>query len=155
MRGKNLSHSHRQMDTNVTTTLFGMGLGSYPKTVLIKAPDQASATFSSRSEGGNGFVRLGSGKPLYLGQRVSVRSGEDVHTRSRSAQCAHRGRAGRSLCEKANRLVSMQADELSTVNPPHQNGNTTKLHSTRNGSGWNWVDCICGVRWFSAAKCGA
>lgn len=61
---------------SVETTLFGMGLGSFPRTFLFKERDAASATVSYQREGGNGFVRMGSGKPLYLGQRVSVEPGK-------------------------------------------------------------------------------
>ena len=49
-----------------------MGLGSFPKTVLFKNREAASATFSYRREGDNEFVVLGSGRALYLDQRVSV-----------------------------------------------------------------------------------
>ncbi len=61
-----------QMDSEVPTALFGMGLGTFPKTALFKNPDAASATFSFGHEGDNGFLRLGSGRPLYLDQRVSI-----------------------------------------------------------------------------------
>jgi len=60
------------MDKDLTTTLFGMGLGSFPRTFLFEQRDAASATFSYEREDGNGFLRLGSGKPLYLDQRVPV-----------------------------------------------------------------------------------
>jgi len=60
------------MDPGVTTALLGMGLGSFPRTVLIKDRAAASATFSYEHESSNSFLRLGSGKPLYLDQRVSL-----------------------------------------------------------------------------------
>ncbi|HEY2967376.1 MAG TPA: O-antigen ligase family protein [Casimicrobiaceae bacterium] len=60
------------MDKDLTTSLFGMGLGSFPRAFLFKNRDAASATFSYEREDGNGFLRLGSGKPLYLDQRVAV-----------------------------------------------------------------------------------
>jgi hypothetical protein len=63
------------MDKDLTTTLFGMGLGSFPRAFLFKSPDAATATFSYEREDGNGFLRLGSGKPLYLDQRVPVVAG--------------------------------------------------------------------------------
>ena len=90
------------MDAGVSTALFGMGLGSFPRTVLFKDHDAASATFSYAREGDNGFVRLGSGRPLFLEQRVSVAPGAN-YTLALDLRSAEPGGEGQrvALCEKS------------------------------------------------------
>jgi hypothetical protein len=74
-RSKHWAQAIGMMDRSAITAVFGMGLGSFPRTFLLKDGDAASATFSYRRENGNGFLRLGSGKALYLEQRVPVEAG--------------------------------------------------------------------------------
>jgi len=89
------------MNSGASTALLGMGLGAFPRTVLFKDPDAASATFSYAREGDNGFVRLGSGRPLYLDQRVAVAPGTDYRLSLdlRSAQANTEVKV--ALCEKS------------------------------------------------------
>jgi hypothetical protein len=89
------------MDKDLTTTLFGMGLGSFPKAFLFKYRDVVSATFSYEREDGNGFLRLGSGKTLYLDQRVPVVAGES-YTLSLDLRSANpEATLAATLCEKS------------------------------------------------------
>ena len=89
------------MDKELTTALFGMGLGSFPRTFLFKYPDVASATFSYEREDGNRFLRLGSGKPLYLDQRVPI-AAEQSYTLSLDLRSADpEARVAVTLCEKS------------------------------------------------------
>jgi hypothetical protein len=100
------------MDEGASIALFGMGLGSFPRTLLFKDHDAASATFSYAREGGNGFVRLGSGKPLFLGQRVSVVPGK-TYTLSLNLRSANPSAAVNvSLCEKSHQQ-SFRCKEVS------------------------------------------
>ena len=87
------------IDPGVSTALLGMGLGAFPRTVLFKDPDAASATFSYARERDNGFVRLGSGRPLYLDQRVAVAPGTD-YTLSLDLRSAQANTRSKSLCAK-------------------------------------------------------
>jgi hypothetical protein len=89
------------MDRDLTTTLFGMGLGSFPKVFLFKTRDVVPATFSYAREDGNGFLRLGSGKTLYLDQRVRVEVG-DRYTLSLDLRSADpQASVAATLCEKS------------------------------------------------------
>lgn len=73
MRTNHWLASIDMMDEGLTTTLLGMGLGSFPRTYLFKGPlGTASATLSFQGEGDSAFVRLGSGRALYLDQRVAT-----------------------------------------------------------------------------------
>ena len=89
------------MDKDWRTTLFGMGLGSFPRTFLFRHADAASGTFRYERENDNQFLRLGSGRPLYLDQRVDV-SPSATYTLSldmRSSDAS--ARLDALLCEKS------------------------------------------------------
>ena len=88
-----------------------MGLGSFPRTVLFKDHDAASATFSYGRDGGNGFVRLGSGRPLFLGQRVSVSAGENYTVALDLRSPNPKASVTVSLCEKSHQQ-SFRCKEL-------------------------------------------
>ena len=89
------------MDAQWSTTLFGMGLGSFPRTFLVMARDDATATFSYKHEDGNGFVRVGSGKALYFGQRVPVEAGRNYTLAVDLRSSRPNAGVGVSVCEKS------------------------------------------------------
>jgi hypothetical protein len=61
------------MDEGLGTSVFGMGLGRFPETYLNRNPaGRVPGNFRYASERGNGYLALGSGETLYLGQRVAV-----------------------------------------------------------------------------------
>lgn len=63
------------MDNGFTTTLFGMGLGSYPRTYyLLNSENVTPANYFIVQEGQQNFLRLMDGDPLYLGQYINVQS---------------------------------------------------------------------------------
>jgi VanZ family protein len=54
--------------------LFGMGLGTYPRIVIAREPDERLATnFVVAQDGGYHFLSLHTSLPAYFGQRVPVR----------------------------------------------------------------------------------
>jgi O-antigen ligase len=60
-------------DRSWTTSIFGMGLGSFPRNYLFAAGDNdRPATFSLRTRDGQSFLRLGAGTASYLGQKIDV-----------------------------------------------------------------------------------
>jgi hypothetical protein len=89
------------MDKDLPTALFGMGLGSFPSAFLFKYREAASATFSYQREDGNGFLRLGSGKPLYLDQRVSVVAGKSYTLFLDMRSSDPEAKLAVTLCEKS------------------------------------------------------
>ncbi len=61
------------MDENWGARLFGMGLGSYPRTYFQTHSGKIGpSSYSYVKENNNTFLRLSSGDPLYLGQKVSL-----------------------------------------------------------------------------------
>lgn len=87
-------------DPDWMTTLFGMGLGSFPETHYWRSNEVRAAAFGLGEEKGNRFLKLGPGSPLYIEQFVSI--GNDrpyrIDLRLRSAEADASVTA--SLCEK-------------------------------------------------------
>lgn len=100
-RTRHWGRTIEMMDKDLTTALFGMGLGSFPRTFLFKYPDAASATFSYEREGGNGFLRLGSGRPLYLDQRVPAEAGRSYTLSIDMRSVDPKAKVEVMLCEKS------------------------------------------------------
>jgi hypothetical protein len=71
-----LSHwedSLAMMNHSWFTSMFGMGVGRYPETYLLKNADsRIPANYRYEAIGGETFLRLGAGDSLYLGQSVPV-----------------------------------------------------------------------------------
>jgi hypothetical protein len=60
-------------DPGLLSTLFGMGFGTYPRTVLARKPEGRFPTnFVLGRDGGYRFISLSAGTPLYFGQKVSI-----------------------------------------------------------------------------------
>lgn len=88
-------------DRNLTTALFGMGLGRFPETYLYRSSESSRpGTYRFVDESGNRFLRLGSGETLYMAQRVPVtdnrRYALSLRVRSQDANA----RLGVPMCEK-------------------------------------------------------
>jgi hypothetical protein len=67
------SNAVAMMDQGWTTRLFGMGLGRFPEIYLYRNLEGiVPTTYRFEQEDHNTFLRLGSGEPLYLVQRVPV-----------------------------------------------------------------------------------
>lgn len=66
-----LKDTFQMMDEDLWTSLFGMGLGRFPATYFIRQPPALRpATYRYEKEVDNIFLRLASGSPLYMGQRI-------------------------------------------------------------------------------------
>jgi hypothetical protein len=83
------------------TALFGSGLGTYPRVVLARKPDDGFPTnFVVAQDGGYRFLRLNAGSPTYFGQKIRIEPDRQYRIflalRSRDGQ----GALAVSLCEK-------------------------------------------------------
>ncbi len=89
------------MDSTPMAQMFGMGLGSFPRVYLERGPaDKQSATYGFTSEGGNNYLRLGTGDTVYYAQRVAVRAGESYHLELEVRSATAAARVSVPVCEK-------------------------------------------------------
>ena len=64
-------------DDDIATTVFGMGLGTYPRVLLARKPDDRFPTnFAVGHDGGYAFLSLRAGSATYVGQKVPIASGQ-------------------------------------------------------------------------------
>ena len=89
-------------DDDIATRLFGMGLGSYPRTFFwLNTENIHPATYEIANENGNNFLRLRSGDPLFMGQYLAI----EPHTPYRLVLDirgeTNRSALSTSLCEKS------------------------------------------------------
>lgn len=102
-------------DPGLLTTLFGMGIGRYPETHYWLSSQAKATSYRLESEGGNSFLRLGTGQPLYIEQFVRIEPDREylLHVDTRSPQAG--GQLSLSLCEKllltSGRCVSVIATQ--------------------------------------------
>ncbi|OAI09994.1 hypothetical protein A1359_17450 [Methylomonas lenta] len=84
--GKDSETRHRHwsaavdaMDGDVLTQLFGMGLGSFPRTFFWSNQENAHpATYRIGSEKGNQYLALQGGDALFMGQYVSLQPHQSI-----------------------------------------------------------------------------
>jgi len=88
-------------NAGLTTSLFGMGLGTFPKTALFSGRYPAPATFSFERDRGNGFVRMGSGTAMFLDQRVAIDAGKSYKVALDLRSADPNGRIDVLVCEKS------------------------------------------------------
>jgi hypothetical protein len=99
-------------DPGIPTMLFGMGLGTYQRTMLSRSPvNRPSDLVRDRDEGG-AFVSMRVESPFFLGQKIALPDFGPLHLtfRSRSPD----GRiAGVAICDK----VLLYSDNCRGVDP--------------------------------------
>jgi glycopeptide antibiotics resistance protein len=107
-------------DDNFAATLFGMGLGTYPRIVLGRKPDGRSPTnFIVEHDGAYPFLSLHADLPTYFGQKVQIAPDQQyrlfVTLRSPDAK----GALSLMLCEK---MLLYSANCRDTTFQPRKSG---------------------------------
>ena len=88
-------------DDSAMTSLFGMGLGSFPRAYLQRGPvEKQSGTYAFAQEGDNTFLRLGGGDTLYYAQRVDVKGGQGYRLEFDARADGAAARIDAPVCEK-------------------------------------------------------
>ena len=102
--GIRLAHwqdSLAMIDDSWRARLFGMGVGRYPETFLLKNRwGLIPGNFRYEAQDGKSFLRLGSGDSLYLGQIVPVSPGRSYALSVDVRAVRRAGRLDVYLCEK-------------------------------------------------------
>ncbi|MCK5354317.1 MAG: VanZ family protein [Methyloprofundus sp.] len=90
------------MDSGIFTSLFGMGLGSFPRTYLWNHfSDQIPATFLLHQEKNDSYLQLGAGRPLYIEQIIKITANTRYNLSLDYRMNSAHSRLSISICEKA------------------------------------------------------
>jgi hypothetical protein len=88
-------------DDGLATGLLGMGLGTFPRVYLERAPqDKQPATYAFAVEQGNTHLRLGHGDTLYFAQRVPFVAGETYRLEFEARAAREHAAVHVPICEK-------------------------------------------------------
>jgi len=108
------------MDSNISTTLFGMGLGSYPRTYyLLNSENVTPASNLMMKEGEQEFLRLSDGDPLYMGQYINIQS-HKPYVLQYDQRTNGDAKLSVPICEKSL-LYSFECNWLNDIKPIHSN----------------------------------
>ncbi len=87
---------------DLATRVFGVGVGSFPRAYFWADPGSSRpASFAYLREGGNRFLRLGSGNPLYVLQRIRPSPAQDHRLRLSLRATAANAGLNVLVCEKS------------------------------------------------------
>ena len=89
-------------DHDVEATMFGMGMGSYPRTYLRRSAEEIRpGTYQVMAENGEPFLRIGGADGFYIGQEVQILPNSMYRLRMK-ARIPSAGQGRRvSVCERA------------------------------------------------------
>jgi hypothetical protein len=91
----------RMMDRAPAAWLAGMGLGRYPATYFMRSGEGLHPSYLAlQAEGGNTFLTIAAGEPLYFEQFVGVRPGQRYQISFRARSPDPDARLALPLCEK-------------------------------------------------------
>ncbi len=101
-RSNHWRNAINMMDTGFISALFGMGLGSFPRTYLWNSlADQAPATFLLQHDNKDNYLQLGSGRPLYIEQIIDIAAYSNYKLKLDYRTDSVDSRLNISICEKA------------------------------------------------------
>ena len=64
------------MDDTLSTKLFGMGLGTFPRTYLLNREHDAGGTYQLKGDAGDIYLAMSGSQDLRFGQRIDLPAGE-------------------------------------------------------------------------------
>lgn len=100
-RESHWAHTLARMDHDAASMLLGMGLGRLPAVNLQRStPQERSASFSLMDEAGQRFLRLGSGKAVYIEQFVDLAPQQTYRLQIRLRTALPGASLAAGLCEK-------------------------------------------------------
>ena len=101
LREKNWTQGLVLRDDNLVRALLGEGLGTYPRIVLARKPEQRFPTnFVVEHDGAYAFLSLRAGLPSYFGQKVAIEPDRRYRLFVTLRSPDGRGEASFLLCEK-------------------------------------------------------
>ena len=113
-------------DPGITTALFGMGLGSYQRTMLSRSPINRPSDLVLGRDGAGAYASMRVETPFYLGQKITLPKAGPMHLtfQSRSPDATT---ASATICDK----VLLYADNCRGVGSrPAAPNQWTKVQAT-------------------------
>lgn len=122
-------------DDTISATLFGMGLGTYPRAVFSRRKDDnIPSNFVVKQEGGQNYLSMATGAPDYFGQKIPV-APETVYRLSLDVRSPDRKATLSAIfCEKIL-LYSDNCRGASFI--PRRPGEWEQFHTTISTVGMN------------------
>jgi VanZ family protein len=119
-RESNWSGGWALRDGRLSTALFGMGLGTYPRIVLARKPEGSFPTnFVVEHDGGYSFLSLNAQSPTYFGQKVLIEPEAQYRLFLTLRSPDGQGALAVALCEK---LLLYSDNCRGAAFVPHNNG---------------------------------
>lgn len=118
-RHQHLAAAIDMMDSDIVTRLFGMGLGSFPRTFYWSNQEDAHpATYRINSEDSNQYLALQGGDALFMGQYISLAPNQRMKLSMDVRSPEQNATLSVPICEKSLqysfRCVSVEIDVAST-----------------------------------------
>ena len=123
-------------DADVLTNLFGMGLGTYQRTMLLRAPLDRPSDLSLNADGTGAYVSLHGLTPLYFGQKISVPADGSLRLTLRFRGDLPSAVIGFIMCDKV--LLYSENCRGGQVRPSHP-GDWEDAAATLDGTGLGQV----------------
>jgi len=101
-RSAHWKSAYEMMDSDLITQLIGMGIGSFPRSYLWNDLDaKASATYRIENDNQQSYLKLGSGAPLYIEQKIKLPKNSSVKLSLDYRIYSKNSRLNIQICEKA------------------------------------------------------
>ena len=102
IRSNHWLNAYNMMDSDFLTTLFGMGIGSFPRTYLWNnVTNQVPSSFKLQQEENTQYLQVGSGAPLYIEQKINISPDTDYKLSLDYRSHGSNHLPSISICEKA------------------------------------------------------
>ena len=102
IRSNHWLNAYNMMDSDFLTTLFGMGIGSFPRTYLWNnVTNEVPSSFKLQQEENTPYLQVGSGAPLYIEQKINISPDTDYKLSLDYRSHGSNHLPSISICEKA------------------------------------------------------
>ena len=140
IRSSHWRNSINMMDSDLVTTFFGMGLGSFPRNYFWKSFDEITpATFALQQEQDYSYLQFRGGAPLYIEQNIAAIAHTDYKLQLDYRTYSNNSGLNIQICEKAvQHSFNCQGVQLSVKNNAQNWQHFEQTFNTKNtGAGKN------------------
>ncbi|HEX3574653.1 MAG TPA: hypothetical protein VHU42_08645 [Rhodopila sp.] len=126
-------------DSGMLADLFGMGLGTYQRAMLMRSPVNRPSDIVVRQDGEGPYVSMRVETPFFLGQKITVPAAGTLHFTVRARSADDGATLNALLCDK----VLLYSDNCRGIGIPLKSKDTWQtaaidLPVAGLGRGWGW-----------------